>query len=240
MKKYKYLLFDLDDTLIDNFHNVKYAFSEILNHLGLKYSDAEFQKWLYHEKIFWEKREKQESKLLPSSEYKNSPDLRVKWIRSQRFMLFFNLSLEKSFELNELYINSLQEVVYPIEGAYETLKYLSDKYQIIISTNGPTVPIKSKLTKINCWQFVDNVFSAEMFGVMKPNVHFFNEIKNKINERNNSDFLVIGDSLINDIVGAFNADMDSCWLNSKRQPCIVSDIKPTYEIYKLNELIEIL
>ncbi|MDD3232362.1 MAG: HAD hydrolase-like protein [Clostridia bacterium] len=241
MKKYKYLLFDLDDTLIDNFHNVKYAFSETLNHLGLKYSDAEFQKWLNHEKVFWTKRESQELKLFPPSEYKSSPELMIKWVRSQRFVRYFNLSLEKSLELNELYINSLQEVVYPIDGAYETLKYLSDKYQIIVSTNGPIVPVESKLTKINCWQFVDNVFAAEMFGVMKPNVKFFNEIKNRINEQNNSKFLVIGDSLINDIVGAFNADMDSCWLNSKKQPCIVSgNIKPTYEIYKLNELIKIL
>ncbi|MDD2445933.1 MAG: HAD-IA family hydrolase [Clostridia bacterium] len=241
MKRYKYLLFDLDDTLIDNFHNVKHAFTKILKHLGIEYSDAEFQKWLNHENVFWKEREQQELELITPPEYNSSIELMIKWIRSQRFMLFFNFSLEKSMELNEIYLNSLQEVSYPIDGAYETLKALSDKYQIFVSTNGPSIAVESKLTKINCWQFINDVYSADMFGIMKPHAQFFNEIKNRTNEHDNSCYLVIGDSLTNDVVGASNANMDSCWLNSKKQPCIVSgNIKPTYEIRKLNELINIL
>lgn len=238
--KYKYLLFDLDDTLVDNFHNVKHAFEKILNHLGLEYSDAEFEKWLNHEKVFWNGIEQHKLDLVTPPEYKSSVELMVKWIRSQRFMLFFDFSLEKSMEISELYLNSLQEVAYPIDGAYETLKNLSDKYKIIISTNGPSVAVESKLNKINCWQFIDDVYSADMFGIMKPNAQFFNEIKKRLNELDNSCYLVIGDSLINDVAGACNANMDSCWLNSKKQSCIISNIKPTYEICKLNELIKIL
>ena len=39
MSKYETLIFDLDDTLIDNNQSIKYAFSIIINELGLEYDD---------------------------------------------------------------------------------------------------------------------------------------------------------------------------------------------------------
>ena len=45
MNKYKTLIFDLDDTLIDNNQSIKYAFTVIINELKLKYSDDLFSEW---------------------------------------------------------------------------------------------------------------------------------------------------------------------------------------------------
>lgn len=45
MNKYETLIFDLDDTLIDNNESMKYAFTIMINTLKLEYSDELFLKW---------------------------------------------------------------------------------------------------------------------------------------------------------------------------------------------------
>lgn len=241
MKKYKYLLFDLDDTLINNYENVKHAFKVTLKNLKIKYSDEKFMRWLDFERKFWEKRGKEGTELKAPDEFMHSVDMMVKWIRSQRFLIYFNnkISLEKAMELNDIYLEALDEVVIPTDNVDEVLKELSKKYTIIVGTNGPSVATKGKLSKINCLQYVDEIYAADMFGVMKPNAKFFNEIKRKTGDCDSLRYLSIGDSLTNDIQGAKNVGMDGCWFNIKNIKN-ETDIKPKYEICKLYGLLDIL
>ena len=51
--------------------------------------------------------------------------------------------------------------------------------------------------------------------------------------------LIIGDSLSSDIKGGQLAGLDTCWYNPERKPNN-TDIVPTYEIQKLDELYQIL
>ena len=44
MSKYETLIFDLDDTLIDNNQSIKYAFTIMIGKLGLEYSDELYLK----------------------------------------------------------------------------------------------------------------------------------------------------------------------------------------------------
>lgn len=42
---YKYLIFDLDDTLIDNTANVKFAFQELLKTFEINFTERSFLDW---------------------------------------------------------------------------------------------------------------------------------------------------------------------------------------------------
>ncbi len=53
MNKYKILVFDLDDTLIDNFENVKYAFKTMIESENESYEEANFLKWYEIDRKFW-------------------------------------------------------------------------------------------------------------------------------------------------------------------------------------------
>ena len=53
MTKYELLIFDLDDTLIDNDENVRYAFQKMTELLGYSYSDELFKSWQKFDKQFW-------------------------------------------------------------------------------------------------------------------------------------------------------------------------------------------
>ena len=51
--KYKILIFDLDDTLIDNRESVKAAFRQLLEHEGATFTEEAFERWYQIDKQFW-------------------------------------------------------------------------------------------------------------------------------------------------------------------------------------------
>ena len=243
MDKYKILIFDLDDTLIDNLENVRYAYTKMIESIGKKYSELGFKKWYEVDKKFW--KDWQDGLIELPTHLQNETGKKSKefldWVRAQRVLIYFNnqINLDKAIKLNNIYMNSLTEVVVAIDGAYDILKYLKEKYYIIIATNGPKIATKDKLSKINCLDFVNEVLSADMFGYMKPSREFFEAIQNLLKNYNNEEYLIIGDSLKSDVGFAMNCNFDSCWFNKNNEE-LDEQYKPTIVIKKLNELKKIL
>jgi FMN phosphatase YigB (HAD superfamily) len=184
--KYEILIFDLDDTLIDNKESVRAAFKKMLAAQNLAYSEDSFTNWYEIDKKFWI--DWQDGLVEIPDELKHETgkksDMFLDWVRSQRVLIYFNhsISKERAIELNNIYMASLHEVVIAIEGAPETLKYLSKKYKIIVATNGPQIATKQKLDKIRCLQYVteDLVYQVkpthDFFAILMPSslaVHLF-------------------------------------------------------------------
>jgi len=239
MKKYKIIIFDLDDTLINNTENIRHAYTKMIKSIGESYTETGFKRWYSIDRKFWE--DWQEGLIeLPEnlkSETGKKSETFLNWLRAQRVLIYFNnqITLEKAIELNYLFMNALKESVIAIKNAYNTLKYLSNKYQIIIATNGPQIATKEKLSKINCLQFVNNILSADMFGYVKPRKEFFEGIQHTLNNYQTEEYLIVGDSLSSDIAFAMNCNFDSCWFNPNKAP-LPSKYKPTIII---NDLIEL-
>jgi len=231
------------DTLIDNLENVKFAFKKMISYANEKYTDSNFDKWYKIDIKFW--RDWQDGLIELPDYLKNETGKKseqfLNWVRAQRFLIYFDnsITLDEAINLNKIYMQSLTEKVIPIKNAYETLKYLSTKYYIIIATNGPKIATQDKLLKINCLEFVNEVLSADMFGYMKPDPRFFSGIKNMLQNFNNEDYLIVGDSLKSDVGFACNCGFDSCWFNKDNEKCL-EIYKPTIIINDLKELIKIL
>lgn len=244
MTKYKILIFDLDDTLIDNLENVRYAFKMMIQEKNEAYNEDDFKRWYEIDKQFW--RDWQDGKIelpecLKSETGKKSEEF-LDWLRSQRVLIYFNnsISLNEAIALNNIYMNAMTEKVVAIEGAYETLEDLSNKgYYIIIATNGPKVATRDKLLKINCLHFINEILSADMFGYMKPNKEFFEGIEKTLNNYNVEEYMIIGDSLKSDIGFGMKCNFDSCWFNRKNE-ILNTEYKPTIIINKLRELMDLL
>lgn len=239
-KKYKYLLFDLDDTLIDNYENVKFAFKKMLEHLHKDFSGEYFFQWFEFDKQFW--LDRLEGKYEVPEQYQTPKELYVHYIRSLRYYLFFgDISMETAFALNKIYLSAVNEKVIPIDGAFETLQKLSENYKIYIATNGPSSAVESKLSKIDCLRFVSGYFSADMTKgtSSKPTPEFFEEMLDFINFHNKKEIVFIGNSLRTDIAGAKNFGIDTIWLNlnGRKAP---ENLAATYEISSLSGLLGIL
>ena len=243
MNKYRVLIFDLDDTLIDNLENTRYAYTKMVESVGKEYSEDGFEKWYEVDRKFW--RDWQDGLIELPAHLKNETGKKseefLNWLRAQRVLIYFDnqISLDEAIQLNNLFMNSLTEVVVAIDGAYDILKYLKEKYYIIVATNGPFLAVEDKLSKINCLDFVNEVLSAEMFGYMKPRKEFFDAIQNLLKNYNNDEYLIIGDSLKSDVGFAMNCKFDSCWFDRNNEK-LTEPYKPTMIIKKLKELKKIL
>lgn len=238
-KEYKVLIFDLDDTLIDNLENVRFAFKTMLEYLRKTYTDEEFDRWYNFDKEFWI--DFYDNKFdIP---YERNDDRFVPYVQSLRYLMFFNyeFNLDEALKINELFLHSLKSVIVPVDGVYETLKYLSNKYDIIVATNGPRQASSVKLDKIKCLSFIKYVFSADMTKecVTKPNKIFFDELLDYIDYYDKDKILIIGDSLRSEVLGGMNSNIDSCWFNRFNEK-LDNKYQPTIVINKLLELKNIL
>lgn len=241
--KYKILIFDLDDTLIDNQENTKFAFAKMLSEKGIEYSEEKFATWRAIDTQFW--LDRQDGKIEIPDNLRNETgkksDEFLDWLRSQRVLLYFNNSItnREAIDLNTMYMHSLNEKVVPTKGARDVLEYLAKKYKIIVATNGPSVATEQKLKKIQCLQCISEVLSADMIGYMKPRTEFFNAIEKRYADHTTSDYLIIGDSLKSDVGLGMNTGIDSCWLNRNNDE-LENSYTPTYVIKELGELKQLL
>lgn len=237
MRKYDTLIFDLDDTLIDNRRAVSYAFSCVLKKMGLQYSDELFDEWLAFDKEYWWEWESGQMQL---PDYVKTLEQKRIYLRANRFLRFFNdkgisFSLDEAKGLNDYYCGLLAEDVIEIEGAKSLLNELKDEYFLVIATNGPKMAALKKLGKIEVLPIINEVICSEEIGCSKPMIGFFSYMFRKIPERDKSRMLLIGDSLNTDILGGNRVDIDTCWFNPN-QESLESDIRPTMEIHKLKQL----
>lgn len=241
MNDYEILIFDLDDTLIDNTENVRYAYVKMMKAVGKDYSESGFERWLEVDKKFWQDRQNGLIEVPDDLKHEvgKKSERYLSWLRAQRFLIYFNneISLDEAMELNRLFTEALKENVVAIDGANEVLRYLSGKYSIVVATNGPKVAAKDKLAKIGCLDYVSRVLSADMFGYSKPKKEFFEAIQKETGNYDNNAYLVIGNSLGTDVEFAMNSGCDSCWLD--RGDEVLGEYRPTFIIKSLRELKEI-
>ena len=238
MKRYEYIIFDMDDTLIDNLENVRYAYTKMLEYRGLSYSEEGFLRWYDLDKQFW--LDFSAGLINVPDEYKHDHDMFVRYVQSLRYIKYFNneISVEEAFKINDLFLNSLKDVVIEIEGASKVLNELSKKYNVVIATNGPRQAVYTKIDKIGCSAYISKVFSADMTKnkVTKPSEIYFAELMEFLDYYDKDKMLIVGDSLKTDVKGGMNSSIDSCWFNQSGEE-LSNEYKPTYVIEKLENIL---
>jgi FMN phosphatase YigB (HAD superfamily) len=87
-------------------------------------------------------------------------------------------------------------------------------------------------------QLIDGYVFSEETSAPKPHLAYFDFLFKKYQLKfNDSDFIIIGDSLSSDVQGAINLGIDSIWFNPKLEKL---DSKSTYTVGKLEEILKIL
>ena len=235
MSKYETLIFDLDDTLIDNNESIKYAFTIMINALELEYSDELFLKWKKFDTAYWHTWES--GKMIIPNSIKTLED-KITYLRANRFILFFKeigLDFSSAISLNELYCSMLGVNIKEIENASKLLSDLYNNHEIVIATNGPKEAAINKLEKAKLKSFISGLVCSEEVGFSKPMPEFFDVLYNTTKNKDKSKMLLIGDSLTTDILGGMNNGIDTCWFNPNNSP-LPEEYYPTMTINKLLQL----
>ena len=234
---YKYLLWDIDGTILD----FKAAENLAIKALFKKYnigecSDEMIEDYSKINDKYWQALERGEM---------SKPEILV-----GRFIEFFesigvDTSIASDFNID--YQVTLGDYVVFEDGALELVteqkKALNAdgtrKYRLIAVTNGTKIAQEKKLKTSGLEKIFDAVYISEDVGIEKPNKEYFDAVflGEKITDK--SEAVIIGDSLTSDIRGGNNAGIDTIWYNprGKRND---NGVEVTIEIEKLSELAEIL
>lgn len=128
---------------------------------------------------------------------------------------------------------------YFVDGAPELLQALKDKYELYIVSNGTASVQDSRLESAGIAPYFKDIFISERLGADKPTKKFFDIVFSRIEGFERDKAVIVGDRPSSDILGGINAGIKTCWFNPKRLPGR-ADIPADYEIHALYELPELL
>jgi len=227
-KKYKYLLFDADNTLFDFDKASEVSFAQTLLHFEIAENPHYFKNYLKINKACWEQLERGE--------------IGPKEIKTIRFKLFCeHIGVERDgLAMNDYYLNALAHSSQLIEGARDLLDTLkSQGYSLSIITNGLAAVQRPRLAQAQLTDYFDAITVSEEIGIAKPNPDFFLDTFAQLNQPPKAEALIIGDNLKSDILGGQKAGIDTVWYNPRRAKGS-NAIQPTFEIRRLNDILELL
>ncbi|EOP15492.1 MULTISPECIES: YjjG family noncanonical pyrimidine nucleotidase [Bacillus] len=227
MKKYKTLLFDVDDTLLDFQKAEKMALRMLFEEKGIPLTSEVEVQYKTINKSLWDAFE----------EGKMNRDEVV----NTRFSILFKEYGEEVdgilFENN--YRSYLEEGNQLIQGAFEFISQIQSEYDLYIVTNGISKTQDKRLRNAGLHTLFQDVFVSEDTGFQKPMKEYFDYVFERIPNFAPEEGLIIGDSLSADIKGGYVAGIDTCWFNPEKKSNN-SEIVPTYEVQNFEELYAIL
>lgn len=227
MNKYKYLLFDVDGTLLDFDKAEQQALKNTFQNHHILLTDELLQRYETINKQLWKDFEK--------------GLIDKKTVVYTRFVQLF-----KEFDIDEDgiafeddYQETLGKGYFVLPHAREVLEKLSLKYPLYVVTNGVSKTQHSRLKGTHIDQYFQDIFVSEDIGYQKPTREYFDYCFKKMKNIDLDQTLIIGDSLSSDIQGGINVGIDTCWYNPH---CIEEpqDMNITYIIHDLKELLDLL
>ena len=225
---YKFILFDLDHTLLDFDTAEDVALTQLLKEEGVEDIQAYKDYYIPMNKALWK-------------------DLELKKIRKQELVntrfskLFSHFGIEKDgVYLAERYQFFLAQQGQVFSGAMELLDSLIDRgYELNAATNGITKIQTGRMAQSGLAPYFNQVFISEQLQTQKPDTLFYEKIGQQIAGFSKEKTLMIGDSLTADIQGGNNADIDTIWYNSHHLEN-KTKAQPTYEVDSYQALLELL
>lgn len=223
----KYILFDVDDTLLDFKKAEAAAIRKTFERIGIPVSDEIISRYSEINDSQWKCLERGE--------------LTREQVLVRRFdILFDELGLNIPSEMAQASYEYLLGIGhYFIDGAQELLEALDGKYEMYIISNGTANVQDRRLKSAGISRYFKEIFISERVGYDKPSVEFFDACFERIPGFEKDKAIVVGDRLSSDILGGINAGVRTCWFNPKGAPAD-KDIVPDYEISRLSELPELL
>ena len=225
---YKFLLFDLDHTLLDFDVAEDIALTQLLKEEGVVDIRAYKDYYVPMNKTLWKDLEE---KKITKKELVNT--------RFAKLFAHFGIEKDGAY-LAERYqfFLSKQGQIFP--GVEDLLKNLIHQgYELYAATNGITFIQTGRLEQSGIATFFKEIFISEQLHTQKPDAAFYEKIGARISNFDKKYALMIGDSLSADIQGGNNAGIDTIWYNPHHLEN-KSLAQPTYEVDSYQALLELL
>lgn len=224
---YKFLIFDLDDTILDFKKAESLAIKEFFNFLNVLDVEKYYKKYVEINENLWRMLEREEI----TREYLTNK-------RFEKTFKYFKKDVDGK-KLAKEYKNFIGKYGISLDGADLFLEKIKDDFEMYIATNGLFEIQKNRLKNSSVKKYFKDVFISEKIGFLKPKYEFFKYIEKNIKNFKKEKAVMIGDNLFSDIYGANNFGIDTIWFNKKNIKNL-QNIKPTYEVKNYDEILKIL
>lgn len=218
----KYVLIDLDGTLLDFNSGERNAFKETINNFSnYELKEEDYKKFSDINEYYF-------------NEYSKGNMSRNEFHYKRFEEIYKYLKLDCPIEESDkYYIDSLREQAIPFYDVLDCINYLKDKYKLYVASNGMTSVQKRRLEKINMLSYFKEIYVSEAVGYNKPDIGFFEYIIKDINDFDKSKYIIIGDRLDSDIKGGKDFGIRTIFLDRANKYDVVDSD------YKINSLLEI-
>lgn len=226
--KYKFLLFDLDHTLLDFDVAEDIALTQLLEEEGVEDIQAYKDYYVPMNKSLWKDLEQ---KKITKSELINT--------RFAKLFAHFGIEKDGSY-LAERYQFFLSKQGQTFPGVEDLLrKLISQGYELYAATNGITYIQTGRLEQSGIAPYFTEIFISEQLHTQKPDAEFYKKIGACIPNFDKNHALMIGDSLSADIQGGNNAGIDTIWYNPHHLEN-KTQLHPTHEVHSYKDLLNCL
>ena len=143
-------------------------------------------------------------------------------------------------ELGERFVAERKVSPFLYEDTYAVLDALKGKYQLVLLTNGaPSLQnLKLEITPELVPYFNHIVISGD-FGRGKPDASIFEHVM-EVAGVTKDDGIMVGDNLMTDILGSSRVGMRNVWINRENKVVDPSVVVPTFEVTSLTELLALI
>lgn len=224
---YKFLIFDLDDTLLDFKSAEKNAIRDFFTYLKVSDIQQYYKAYVRINTDMWRQLEREE--------------ITREYLVNTRFQKTFKEfgKIVDGKEYAKEYRKFIGKYGIILDGADKFLEKISKDFEIYIATNGLFEIQKNRLKNSSISKYFKDVFISEKIGYLKPKREFFEYIEKNIDGFEKKKALMIGDNILADIYGAKNFGIDTVWFNYKNL-IDYDNVKPTFEVKSYKELLDIL
>lgn len=205
MKRYRLIIFDLDDTLFDYTETERFAVTLACGSFGVASASDLYLKYrVANDNVRGEYQDLTADNIQ-----------RFRLARAARFLALIDRSEISPKDFVQRYLEHSTSGIL-ISGVRETLEALAG-IRKVVATNGTTYPRLNKLKSSEIAKYFDAFFSTDTLGLAKSNSEFFLKIIRHY-EIPKEEVLVVGDDYRLDVQSAVNAGVDCCWFNYRNDP----------------------
>ncbi len=222
--RYRAILFDNDDTLMDFQACNRNAVNQLMDELGYRDPDRYEQ----YEAINLQCWAELEQGLLTQSQ-----------VRLTRFLRFFEHYPVPgdAREASERFAYLLGQQSILLPHALDVVRQIAEALPVVIVTNGMTSIQRNRFARSPLTDLVSGIAISEELGISKPRPELFLRALEPLGVAPR-DALMIGDGIGSDIRGANNAGIDACWYNPHGKT-LPEGVHAEYEISDIRQCVDI-
>ena len=224
--KYKFLLFDLDHTLLDFDAAEDIALTQLLKEEGVEDIQTYKDYYVPMNKALWKDLEQ---KKITKAELINT--------RFEKLFAHFGIEKDGSYlaERYQFFLSKQGQTYLGVEDLLRNL--IKQGYELYAATNGITYIQTGRLEQSGIKPYFKEIFISEQLHTQKPDALFYEKIGQQIAGFSKEKTLMIGDSLTADIQGGNNAGIDTIWYNPHHLEN-KTQAQPTYEVHSYKDLLD--